>query len=273
MLSIKKPSYLLLTLLAVLSTHAYSEPSKSDKNLQSEDMNQQPFIDLDTAFIKVEMLAGDQLKEVESDYVPSKDRDTNRREMKSKFTASPNTNVVMSESKTDDELLNTNTTVSKTLKPAPVSKTLKPAPSRYTQSVYAPSSAGMVDQVGASTTSPYTSFVHSDGLPKSLSIIVSTRFTHSDTVGGAMAKILNLIGYSLIAKGMSTDPEATQILYQRLPKIHFNMDNISVIDALTTIAGPSYTVVFDHRIRRTTLDVSPQRRILNQAQRLNARLQ
>lgn len=264
MLSIKKPSYLLLTLLAVLSTHAYSEPSKSDKNLKSEDMNQQPFIDLDTAFIKVEMLAGDQLKEVESDYVPSKDRDTNRREMKSKFTASPNTNVVMSESKTDDELLNTNTTVS---------KTLKPAPSRYTQSVYAPSSAGMVDQVGASTTSPYTSFVHSDGLPKSLSIIVSTRFTHSDTVGGAMAKILNLIGYSLIAKGMSTDPEATQILYQRLPRIHFNMDNISVIDALTTIAGPSYTVVFDHRIRRTTLDVSPQRRILNQAQRLNARLQ
>ncbi len=264
MLSIRKPSYLLLTLLVFVSTQAYSEPSKSAKNLKSEEMTEQPFIDLDTAFINVELLPLDQLKEVDSEYVPSQARNINRREMKSRFTASPNSGVAMSKAKTDDELLNT--------KAAGSSKT-QPATSRYTQSVYSPASAGIVEQVGTNAASPYTSFIHSEGLPKSLSIIVSTRFTHSDTVGGAMAKILDLIGYSLIAKGMSTDPEATQILYQRLPRIHFNMDNISVIDALTTIAGPSYTVVFDHRIRRTTLDVSPQRRILNQAQRLNARLQ
>ncbi len=262
MLSIKKSSVALLTLLVVTSTQSQSNQSESKKKKNPEQMIDTPFIDLDTAFIRVKTIPLNELTEVDSDYVHTDKADESVKPHTRRMNKSQ-TSVV----KTDDDLIPNKNGGNK--KPSNLAVT-----GRYTSPTYSTRAPGSVTEAGSTNRSlPYTSFSQTSKLPKSLSIIVSTRFTARETVGGAMAKILDLIGYSLISKGMSTDPESTEILYQLLPKIHLNMDNISVIDALTTIAGPSYTVVFDHRIRRTTLDVSPQRRILNRAQRLNARVQ
>ena len=256
MLSNKISSYLLLTVLTVVSTQAHPEQKLSDKTNHSEQMTERASIEINTELSPVDILTGDQLSEVESDYDPTKSRKMFRRKSRSTLATTLRGDDELLPIKTDTKLSNT------------------PTLSRYSRPVYLPDATSRVMPTTTNNSPlPYTSFIHSKGGPKFLSIIVSTRFWTKETVGGAMAKILDLVGYSLISEGMMTDPEATEILYKRLPKIHLNMDNISVIDALTTIAGPSYTVVFDHRIRRTTLDVSPQRRVLNRAQRLNVRLQ
>lgn len=115
---------------------------------------------------------------------------------------------------------------------------------------------------------PYTEFKSRGSVSNPLLYLISTEFDTDDNIGAAMSKVLEFIGYRLIVSGLSTDPEATYIFRQSLPYVHYELRNVSVIDALTTLAGPSFLVAFDHRLRRATLDVSPDRRLLQHAQRL-----
>lgn len=81
-----------------------------------------------------------------------------------------------------------------------------------------------------------------------------------DTVGAALSSLLSTQGLQL---GTTQSDEHRQLLArlltQRLPAVHRNLGPMSLKDALETLAGPSWSLVYDPLNRLVSFDICQQR--------------
>ena len=87
--------------------------------------------------------------------------------------------------------------------------------------------------------------------------VIDVDFDPQLTVGEAMHRVLNFIGYDLFVAGLSIDPAAETLFSRPLPHVHRAFENTRVKDVLSALVGHRYIVVVDHNIRAVTADLSP----------------
>lgn len=90
-----------------------------------------------------------------------------------------------------------------------------------------------------------------------LSQIIQVRFPQEvQSIGDAMIYMLRYSGYSLIDEGKQS-PALKNTLRKPLPIIDRNFGPMSLKDALTTLAGPAFTLVHDPLNREVDFKLKP----------------
>jgi len=77
-----------------------------------------------------------------------------------------------------------------------------------------------------------------------------------DTVGKAVAHLLQLSGYRLAADAVA-DPARAALLSLALPAVHHNLGPMPLQRALETLAGPAYRLVEDPEHRLVSFERCP----------------
>jgi len=70
---------------------------------------------------------------------------------------------------------------------------------------------------------------------------IKVQFLNEQTVGDAMAVLLDFIGYEFRVHGESIDPIAMNFYQKPLPNVHRTFENVSLLDALISLAGEGFT--------------------------------
>jgi len=92
--------------------------------------------------------------------------------------------------------------------------------------------------------------------------LIVARFDREQTVGDAVAVLLGFVGYEFRIHGNAIDPMAMAFYQKPLPDVHRYFENVTLLDALVSLTGEGYTLVFDHSERAASVDMTPSKRLL-----------
>jgi conjugative transfer region protein (TIGR03748 family) len=105
-----------------------------------------------------------------------------------------------------------------------------------------------------STITPLPSAAQAEPLNAVVSIVFPEEFTTADE---ALHYVLRRSGYRLARAG-AADPATSVLAKQPLPEVHRRLGPITVASALTTLAGPAWSMVMDPVHRLVSFELVPE---------------